>query len=388
MNDNSVTSSAKRNLVVISILSLIGMIIAVFQTKQFHETRSGTAGFHSFCNIGQTFDCTAIEMSKYADIGGFPLSAVAIAGYALILGLSLFAMSEAYRRTARKYILPFAVISVLFSAAYLAIMLGVIGKLCLLCLAVDAVNVLMLIFAIRLPKDFSTPGGMSPGLVGGVGVTSVVLAVLLSLGTNPQADVKKSDLNDMVESVMNSPVKQVEIPSDAPVLGNPDAKVTIVKFSDYECPACRLAANAIHPLFKRYMNDVKFVFVNFPLDQACNPEIKRPMHQYACEAATAAICAQEQGKFIEAYETLFESQDSFKAGGMADLVGAVPGIDKERLKTCMVQPSTMDKIKRDVALGVKLPIQSTPTFFINGRRVEGGLPTNLWMEVIDRMLKQ
>lgn len=381
--------TTKAKLTLISVLSAIGAVISIFQTQQFHQTRSGLAGFHSFCNIGQAFDCIAIEISPYADIMGFPLSGIAIAGYLVILGLSLFARSDSYRGRSQKVLQGFCSLAMVFTVAYLFIMVGVIGKLCLLCLAVDTINTLMVILAFRLPKDDGTAKGqMSLGLVGGVGAAAVVGALLFSAGTNPQAEMKKSDLNDMVESVMNAPVKEIPIPADAPVVGNPNAKITIVKFSDYECPACRLGANAIHPLFKRYPNEVKFVFVNFPLDNACNPVVPRRMHEFACEAAYVAVCAQEQGKFIEAYEILFENQSKLKTGEIADLLASVPGIDMSRLKTCVTQPSTVERVKRDSNLGKAVQIGATPTFFINGKRVEGGLPTNLWMEVIDKMLKQ
>ena len=152
-----------------------------------------------------------------------------------------------------------------------------------------------------------------------------------------------------------------------------------------------MAATAIHPLFKRYPNEVKFVFVNYPLDQACNPNIPNKMHEYACEAALVAICSSEQGKFQEAYETLFENQKDFAANKIADLVlSKLPDLDAQKLKSCITLPSSMDKIKRDVDVGGKtgLNIQSTPTFYINGKKVEGGLPTQIWIQIIDRMLTQ
>ncbi|MBS1960349.1 MAG: thioredoxin domain-containing protein [Bdellovibrionales bacterium] len=375
---------------IISLLSLAGTLISLFQTRQFFETRSGMAAFKTFCNIGTSFDCTAIEMSKYAELfRGFPLSVVAVAGYLTIFMLSLFAMSDAYKSASRKFILVFSGIAVLFSISYLYIMIGIIGKLCLLCLLVDVVNVLLLVFALRLPADDEhARSRMSFAQVGIAGAVGLGIALLFSMALNPQAEMKKDDMNDMVESVLNTVPKDFAIPADAPVIGNPNAKITIVKFSDFECPACKMAANAVHPLFSRYANDVKFVFVNFPLDQACNPAITRKMHEFACEAATVAICAQEQGKYKAAYEVLFENQASFKTGSIADLLAGVPGIDMIKLKSCMSQPSTADKIKRDVELGTKVEIHSTPTFFINGKKVEGGLPTNLWMDVIDKMLKQ
>jgi protein-disulfide isomerase/uncharacterized membrane protein len=371
----------------ISILSAVGTGISAWQTALFHQTRSGVAGFHSFCNIGQTFDCTAIEMSPYAEFLGMPLSAVAVAGFLFIFLISLFARNASLHRSAHKVLLGLSAVSILFSLVYLGIMIGVIGKLCLLCLGVDFINLIILILVIRLPKiDVEHTPLPMPQLLGS-GAASLIAAFLLSLALNPQSQMKASDKQDLIDSVMGAAVKEFTVPADAPVIGNPNAKVTIVKFSDYQCPACKMAASALHPLYKRYADQVKFVFVNFPLDATCNSAIKSKMHDAACESAAAAICAQEQGKFSEVYEALFEQQTELKSGKIAELVQSVPGLDLERLKTCMTQPSTVERIKRDVQLGIDLPIQSTPTFFINGRRVEGGLPTNLWMNVIDQILK-
>lgn len=376
----------------ISILSSIGAILSIWQTRLFHLTRSGAGEGHSFCNIGQTFDCTAIEMSRYSEFfGGLPLSAFAISGYLVILVLSLFGFSLPYRNHVRKLLLFFSSIAVVFSLAYLAIMLGIIGKLCLLCLSVDAINLALLGLAFFLPKieDKFMPDqslGLNRVLI--TGAISLLAAFMISKASNPTSNLKRTDLNDIIESVMNTPVTPIEIPTDAPVLGNPGAPVTIVKFSDFQCPACKLAAKSIHPLMKRYPEDVRFVFMNFPLDMGCNPVVKRKMHEHACEAAAVAICANQQGKFAEAYEVLFENQERFDYDQISNLLSGIPGIDLVKLKECTKLPSTQEKIQRDVALGEKSKIVSTPTFFLNGRKVEGGFPTSLWIELIDPMLKQ
>ena len=375
----------------IAIISLIGAAISIWQTKLFYATRTGMSGMRSFCNIGQTFDCTAVEMSKYSEFfAGLPLSGLAIAGYLVILLLALYGFSDSAKQNIKKYLILFSAIAVLFSVTYLAIMLVVIGKFCVICLSVDLINILLLVFALRLPQENETTsaGGVSVTQLAGIGAIALVVAFLCTRALNPLAEMKQEDITDIIENVMNAPVTPIEIPADAPFVGPANAPITIVKFSDYECPACKMGANAIHPLFKRYPNDVKFVFINYPLDQACNPEIKRPMHTFACEAATVAICASEQGKFMDAYETLFENQESFKTGQVADVLASVPGLDLQKMKSCTALPSTSEKIKRDIQLGVQVKIQSTPTFFINGKKVEGGLPTNIWVQIIDRMLKK
>ncbi len=381
-----------KKLIWISVLSSIGTMVSIWQTRLFHVTRSGMSDGHSFCNIGQTFDCTAIEMSPYSEfLGGFPLSGFAIAGYLLILILSLYGFSETLRKNIRTLLLVFTSIAVLFSLAYLAIMLGKIGKLCIICLGVDVINFALLGLTVSLPRaddEYIPAKRLNFTQFIGAGVISLVVAFMLTKATNPHDGMKKEDMNDIVESVLSTPVTPLEIPADVPTIGNPNASITVVKFSDFQCPACKMAANAIHPLLKRYPNDIKFAFVNFPLDMGCNPQIKNKMHEFACEAATIAICANQQGKFAETYDILFEKQKEFEAGNIADLLSTIPSLDLNKLKECMKLPSTVEKIQRDVSLAQKSKIQSTPTFFINGKKLEGGLPTNLWVEIIDRMLQK
>jgi protein-disulfide isomerase/uncharacterized membrane protein len=379
-----------KKITIISILSAIGAIVSIWQTRLFYVTRTGMGDGHAFCNIGQTFDCTAIEMSPYSEfLGGLPLSGFAIAGYLLILILSLYGFNETLRKNTRKLLLIFASIAVLFSAVYLAIMLGKIGKLCIICLGVDVINITLLGLAISLPKadDKYIPDNNLnlPQLVG-AGLISLVVAFMITKATNPQDGIKKEDMNDIIENVMTAPVTSIELAADVPVVGNPNAPITMVKFFDFQCPACKMAANAMHPLLKRYPNDIKFAYINFPLDMGCNPQIKNKMHEFACEAATVAICAQQQGKYAEAYEILFDKQKDFEAGKIAGLLSEVPGLDQAKLVECTKLPSTIEKIQKDVEYASKLKIQSTPTFFMNGKKIEGGLPTNLWIEILDRTL--
>jgi protein-disulfide isomerase len=376
---NSSHTPKKTNLI-IALFSFIGAGISIWQTRQYFMTRSGGGAFHSFCNIGQTFDCTAVEMSKYAELmNGIPLSAFAIAGYLLIFILALLSL--------RKSLIIFSAVSVVFSLIYLAIMILKIGKLCLLCLAVDGINVGLLIASLKLPK--SDHENFEFKKIAISGAVACLVALVFAKALDPQAEMKKEDLNDIVESVLATPAVAIAIPSDAPSIGNADAAITIVKFSDYQCPACKMGGMALHPLVKRYPKQLRIVYMNYPLDSECNPEMKRKMHEAACESARIAICAAAQGKFIETYEALFEKQDSLAAGKVLELIQSPSlQLDENKLKECVQLPSTSEKIRADVSLGASLKIQSTPTFFVNGIKIEGGLPTSLWIEVIERLLKK
>jgi protein-disulfide isomerase/uncharacterized membrane protein len=382
-----------KRLAFISGLSALGAAVSIWQTRLFNMTRAGAgADGHTFCNIGSAFDCTAIEMSKYAEIfGGFPLSGLAIAGYLVILILSLYGFSEAHRQNVRKMLLIFTGIAALFSVAYLIIMVGSIGKFCLLCLGVDAINFAILAIAYFLPqsKEGYVPfQKLNLPQIAGIGTASLIAAFMITKATNPIADMKRVDIDDRIQFILTTQEKQLNLPSDLPMIGKADAKVTIVKFFDFQCPGCKNAANSVHPLLKRYPNDVKFVFVDFPLDMACNSLIKNRIHDSACEAASYAWCAHQQGKYEEAYGVLFQNQESLGNGKIAELVSSIPGIDANKLKECATLPSTMEKLKEEIRIGEAINIQSTPTFFLNGKKIEGGLPTSMWIELIDRTLKK
>jgi protein-disulfide isomerase/uncharacterized membrane protein len=375
----------------LAVFALMGAGISLWQTRLYHLTRSGRGDMKSFCNINATFDCTAVEMSRYSELpGGLPLSGFAIAGYLLILTLSLFALHEGYRRAIRPWLIGLTSVALGFSAFYLAIMVGVIGKLCLLCLFVDGINSALFVLSWMTPGKGKEPNQPFPlAWLASIGAGSLLIAFLATKGLDPMAEIKSADLEDHIESIVNTPVTPIQLPAGVFSVGPANAPITLVKFSDYECPACRLGATSIHPLFKRFEKQVRFVFINFPLASECNPELKRTIHQYACESAAVAICAGEQGRFIEAYEALFSRQSDFKKDGIADLLlSQVSGLDAARLKSCAASPSTLDKVRLDAAFGASLKVQSTPTFFVNGRKVEGGLPTRIWIEVIERILKK
>jgi len=384
------TSGKSRLFIIMSALALTGAAVSIWQTRAFYLLRSGGAEFKSFCNIGQTFDCTAVEMSNFAEfLPGVPLSGFAIAGYLLLMILALMGLQQNFRKSLKPWLVAFSGIAFLFSLIYLFIMLTRIGKLCILCLGVDSINAVLFILALTLPKREAAGAGVRLAHLGGAGAGALIAAFLFMKALNPLDGVREDILNDHLDSIMATPAVQVEVPGDAPSIGDPKAPVTVVKFSDFECPACRMGATSIHPLFKRYPKQVRFVFMNFPLATECNVDtnLKHTVHRFACEAAAVAVCAAEQGKYEEAYEALFGNQSSFEAGKIADLLASkIEGIDLAKLKACTSLPSTSDKIRRDSQAGVNLKVQSTPTFFVNGKKIEGGIPTALWIRVLEKML--
>jgi protein-disulfide isomerase len=158
---------------------------------------------------------------------------------------------------------------------------------------------------------------------------------------------------------------------DAAAKGRPDAPVTIVEFSDFQCPACGQAYRDLHEMLAR-RTDVRLVFRNFPLDNSCNEALPRALHPDACLAALAAECARQQNRFWEYHDRLFENQHTLDRESLFRYARDV-GVDIPTFRNCLDAPATRDRITDDIRAGIAAGIESTPTLFINGRRIDGAL---------------
>ncbi len=169
---------------------------------------------------------------------------------------------------------------------------------------------------------------------------------------------------------------RVTVAAEGPGRGNPDAPITIVEFSDYQCPFCQRAEPIVAEVLKRYPDQVRLVFRHFPLDQ---------IHPRARAASEASLCADEQGKFWEFHEKLFGG------GGLeeADLVayGEAVGLDKEKFEACVKERRYQAKVEADSLAGREAGVSGTPAFFVNGIMLSGAKPVEAFVEVIERELK-
>ncbi len=189
-----------------------------------------------------------------------------------------------------------------------------------------------------------------------------------------QAQAQKSEIQKMDEQFKN-PVK-VDI-GNSPVRGNADAKITIVEFSDFQCPFCQRGANTMEDVLKEYPNDVKLVFKNLPL----------PFHDKAKPAAKAALAAGKQGKFWEMHDALFKNQGDLSEELYVKLAGDL-SLDVAKFKTDLASEELTKQVEEDSAQAQKLGVNGTPGFFVNGVLVSGAQPLPAFKAIIDRWLKQ
>lgn len=188
------------------------------------------------------------------------------------------------------------------------------------------------------------------------------------------AQAEKAEAERM-ENQFKNPVK-FDL-KDAWFRGPKDAKVTIVEFSDFQCPYCQRGAKILEEVLKAYPKDVKVAFKHYPL----------PFHGDAKPAAKASIAAGKQGKFWEMHDLLFANQDALKREAFLKYAKDL-GLDVAKFTADMDAEATAKMVEEDTNLGYTNQVQGTPAFFINGVMISGARPVDSFKTVIDRWLKE
>ncbi len=204
-------------------------------------------------------------------------------------------------------------------------------------------------------------------------------------GTPPFAQIKTELINDMNREALlqrlrkQEPVKILLEPkrvavqsSGHPSLGPADAPVTIVEFTDFQCPFCKRSEDTVKQLRAHYGDKVRLVHMDFPLS----------FHSHAMDAAKAARCANEQGKFWPYRDALFADQSKLAP---ADLKATAKqlGLNTTQFDSCFDKGKYQAAIESDLAEGNKLGVDGTPAFFIDGRSLVGAQPISSFTEIVD-----
>jgi len=178
----------------------------------------------------------------------------------------------------------------------------------------------------------------------------------------------RGELNDLTSDPLAENIAKFKL-SNAPVLGDPKATITIVEYSDFECPVCRSLHDVLRGLLPKYPQ-VKVLFKDFPLEA---------LHPWARTAALAGRCAYQQDPkaFWKLYDLIYDNQDIISASNawdkMLDYAGRA-GLNADTFKSCMSAPQASAEVDASITNGKELEVRSTPTVFVNGRRINGADP--------------
>jgi protein-disulfide isomerase len=158
------------------------------------------------------------------------------------------------------------------------------------------------------------------------------------------------------------------------VMGNQSAPVTVVVFSDFQCPACRMLADSLHVLRRNHPGSVRVVYRHFPLQS----------HRYALTAAGASECAAAQGRFEAFHDALFARQQAIGEIPWSDFAKGAAVPDLARFDACVREAGAVPAVSRDQAMGDRLGVNSTPTLLVNDTRIEGARPLAALERYVER----
>jgi uncharacterized membrane protein/protein-disulfide isomerase len=374
------TSLSRKMLLVFAALGLG----ASSMSSYIHYKLLTDSSYTSVCDVNPALSCSEAYLSPYGSLWGVP---VALAGVIFFMVVLLMAgvgarPTSAARESAAAYIFALSSIG-LAVVVYLAWASFQLHTLCLFCAttygAVIAIFVIsgkattfsMTTLPRRAVRDLRTLVTSPLALVillllvGAVGTViglfpreSVTSASAQAPAYPPLTDQQRADLEKWW---VVQPKVDLGIPNEG-------AKVLIVKFSDYMCPACRNTYEGYKPVLGKYLSggQVRYVVKHYPLEAECNPSA--PSNHYAsCEAAAAVIMARATGTAQKLEQWIFTNQLSLTPDKVKKAARDIGGIQDFEAK----YPGALQEVKADASLGAKLGIAVTPTFYINGRKLAG-----------------
>ena len=231
-----------------------------------------------------------------------------------------------------------------------------------------------MVFRVRRTHVFGA-AGLVAGFVLGVGAARVALVpptTRAPVDSGPTARAAAIAAAKPAPPAPDTARKVIDV-AGRPTRGPVSAPVTIVEFTDYECPFCRqYFAQTLPAIMEKYGSRVRYVVMNYPLES---------LHAHANGASQAAECAADQGKFWEYHDALFVAP-SLTRRNLRRLAGKVK-LDRKAFGTCLDSGAKTKLVQAHVALGTSLGVTGTPSFFINGHMIEGALPLPLLEQAID-----
>lgn len=358
-------------------------------------------------------NCSAVEASKYSRPLDIPMTSWGLFYFLMMSFLSAWILFEKnlFRAEFEILLVWWTVLGSIADIILLFIIIFIIKAICPFCLITYLSNWISLALLIICFKDDdkgplrirkSISKARSDLKVNGPAkfILFLIPAFLISGYAGLMSDSylsykKRTFIKEKEEAIANDVVKEftkeprVKLDFfEGPVIGNPDAPMTIVEFSDFLCPYCKSASAVLRGLVYEHPNRIKLVFVNFPLDTACNDCIKEQVHDGSCELAKGAICASMQGKF-EKYHEILQELDLKKVGKREmDQIAGYSGLNKNLFNVCMAS-SVSEKMLRDqIKKGRELEINSTPVVFINGKKFRKKIQKKLLERIILEELKK
>ncbi len=368
--------------------ALLGLGASTYSTWVHYRILNDPTYVESFCDVSATVSCTAAYSSRFGSFAGVPVAIFGILFFAFVLGLIAWsARSAVTRENLPGYVFASSTVG-LAAVLYLAYAsYFILGVMCLACLTTYLAVIGLFITSgastrfpmSKLPGRFAKdPGALTAGVLLAVAFAAafvvfpeqpVTAAASEPASSSPVTEQQAAtpalnavQLQQLHEFLAQQPRIPVMVPSDG-------AAVVIVKFNDYQCPACGLTYRDYKAVLAKWNKEqpgkVKFITKDYPLERQCNQYAGQDLHPGACEAAVAVRLAREKGRAEAMEDWLFANQPAMTpetVKNAALTVGQVKDFDARF-------NGMLELVKADIAQGAQLKVSGTPTFFMNGMRI-------------------
>lgn len=397
-------------LTVAMIMCVLGGVCAGISLHNYFKIQRAGIVEGSFCSITEYINCDVIEASSYSAVKGVPIAGLGLTYYIILLiFLAVARFSKGFNRSIVAFSWWMTCFSILYSLFLFYVAAMVIHALCLTCIGMYIANIMLFVslyLAMEIPLNQApqflwgywwtvitrrkTGIDFMPKFGSRLLAAAVMFAIGLLFVSSAASTIKKPgavEIADYVNNFYRQSKYDIKFDKEnSPVWGAKGAPVMITEFSDFMCPFCKLAAFSIRPYLAEYKGKVVYYFLNYPLDSNCNHYMEHQMHNGACVAAKASICANELGKFWEYHDHLFKSKGQITMQYVVGLARKLK-IDEGAFVECMDSVEAEKKLQDDIEAARRIYVTGTPSVFLNDRQLKFWRSPDVLRTIVDKEIE-
>jgi len=359
--------------------SVLMIFVGLYLNNHYMQTMypEGIQNSSSLCDISSFFNCDTTTKSMFGNIMGVPTSL-----FGVILGLLGLITSIGGNKKLEDTTRFVFLINAVICLALFIYSLAALGSLCPMCTLYYVLSFASLFLLI---KNTSAP------LINiDVKVSLIVLAfiILPSFVAKSYLQGKEEKKNVLTKSYIEQ-FHQLKTYGD-PAIESPfklnkatekfsDAPIRISIFSDFQCPYCKSVAEQMLPIIEEFKDKINVQYMFYPLDSSCNQKMEGSMHPYACQAAFLAAC--DEAKFEKIHDHIFANQEKINVENLKKWEADFG------LSGCFENSKNFDVVQQTMSSGLQYELRSTPTIIVNGKKLEGLIPSVHFKGILNSLLK-
>jgi len=375
------------------ILAAAGLGICLYLYSLHVALLMGEIKSGPLCGADGGLGCQSVASGPYSSLLGLPLATWGAIFYSALalLGIGGVIFWRDSGRVFLRWAFCLAVLGFAFDLYLAYTMVFRIQAVCWLCVSTYVINFVIILMLVKSvwqePKPRAPLRAIFPGtkdaqgidlyyrnaikglLIGGILLASVVGVAGSQFLSKSLTGDDRARLEKLKGQLSKQKLKAV-VADNRPVMGSDDGPVTVVEFSDFLCPYCAKASKYLKLAEAGNHDTARFIFRHYPLDSSCNRGVSSTIHPGACLLAEGSVCAHEQNRFWEYHDIAFETKGKISQPVVMDIASEI-GLDLSEFKSCLNSGRGLKVVREDINAAVKAGVNSTPTLFVNGRKLRG-----------------